>query len=91
MGLTTGICDAGGLADSLIGVLRKGGDDSLLDKYAEIRYQKYQDITNKVSYGNTCLLRDTDPEKASEAEFFKLLNGPSEARKKMLESAYTLG
>jgi len=41
MGLTTGLCDAGGLADCLIGVLRKGCGDDLLDKYAEIRKEKF--------------------------------------------------
>ena len=91
MGLTTGICDAAGLADSLIGVLRKGGDDSLLDKYADIRKQKYHDVTHKISYNNTCLLRDTDPEKASEAEFFQMLNSSPEARRTILKNAYTLG
>ena len=91
MGLTGGICDAGGLADCLIGVLRKGCDDSLLDKYAEIRRQKYQEITNPVSYGNTCALRDTNPETAaSEAEPFKTMNTSAEARRKMLEGAYLL-
>ena len=91
MGLTTGICDAGGLADCLIGVLRKGCDDSLLDRYADIRRQKYQDITNNVSYSNTCLLRDTDPEKASEHEFFRMMNSSTEVRREMLKSAYILG
>jgi 2-polyprenyl-6-methoxyphenol hydroxylase-like FAD-dependent oxidoreductase len=41
MGLTTGLCDSGGLADCLIGVLRKGCKDDLLDKYAEIRREKF--------------------------------------------------
>ncbi|KIW62232.1 hypothetical protein PV04_10427 [Phialophora macrospora] len=92
MGLTGGICDAGGLADCLIGVLRKGCDDTLLDKYAEIRRQKYQEITNPVSYGNTCALRDTDPETAAtSAEPFRTMNTSPEARRKMLESAYLLG
>jgi 2-polyprenyl-6-methoxyphenol hydroxylase-like FAD-dependent oxidoreductase len=91
MGLTTGICDAAGLADCLVGVLRKGCDDTLLDRYAEIRRQKYHDVTHKVSYNNTCLLRDTPPEKASEADFFKMLNSSPEARRNMLENAYTLG
>ena len=91
MGLTGGICDAGGLADCLIGVLRKGCDDSILDKYAEIRRQKFQDITNPVSYGNTCALRDTDPETAAtEAEPFKTLNSSSEARREILQGAYSL-
>ncbi|KAK5192465.1 hypothetical protein LTR92_007640 [Exophiala xenobiotica] len=92
MGLTGGICDAGGLADCLIGVLRKGCDDSLLDKYAEIRRQKYKDITDPVSYGNTCALRDTDPETAAtSAEPFKTMNSSPEARRQMLEKAYLLG
>lgn len=91
MGLTTGICDASGLADCLVGVLRRGCPDSLLDKYADIRKQKYDDVTNKVSYGNTCLLRDTDPEKAGEKEFFKNMNSGMEARRKILKGAYILG
>lgn len=91
MGLTGGICDAGGLADCLIGVLRKGCADSLLDKYAEIRRQKYQEITNPVSYGNTCALRDTDPETARSAEPFRTMNTSPEARRVMLEKAYFLG
>jgi 2-polyprenyl-6-methoxyphenol hydroxylase-like FAD-dependent oxidoreductase len=44
MGLTGGLCDAGGLSDCLIGVLRKGCGDDLLDKYAAIR----QNIFNEV-------------------------------------------
>jgi hypothetical protein len=92
MGLTGGICDAGGLADCLIGVLRKNCEDSLLDLYAEIRLQKYQEITNPVSYGNTCALRDNDPETAATtAEPFKTMNTSPEARRKMLEGAYKLG
>jgi hypothetical protein len=92
MGLTGGICDAGGLADCLIGVLRKGCDDSLLDKYAEIRRQKYQDITNPVSYGNTCALRDVDPETAAtEAEPYITLNSSPARRRQMLEASYLLG
>lgn len=91
MGLTTGICDAAGLADCLVGVLRKDCPDSLLDKYADIRKQKYHDVTHKVSYGHTCRLRDTDPEKAGELEFFKMMNSSRETRTKMLEGAYVLG
>lgn len=45
MGLTGGICDAGGLSDCLIGVLRKGCDDNLLDKYASIRQQIFNDAS----------------------------------------------
>src|SRR5271170_2021553 len=44
MGLTGGLCDAGGLADCLIGVLRKGCGDDLLDKYAEIRRNIFLEV-----------------------------------------------
>ena len=102
MGLTTGICDAAGLADTLIGVLRHldtsnidhPTPDSLLDKYDEIRRQKYHEVTHKISYTNTCRLRECnpDPEKAvQEDEFFKLINSGPEPRRKILEGAYTLG
>ncbi|KPI38868.1 Para-nitrophenol 4-monooxygenase [Cyphellophora attinorum] len=91
MGLTTGICDAAGVADCLVGVLRKGCPDSLLDKYAEIRKDKYDNVTHPVSYGNTCRLRDTDPEKAGELEFFKIMNSSREARQEMMKGAYVLG
>lgn len=45
MGLTTGLCDAGGLADCLIGVFKKGCGDDLLDKYAEIRREKFLTVS----------------------------------------------
>jgi len=44
MGLTGGLCDAGGLSDCLIGVLRKGCGAELLEKYAEIRRQKFMEV-----------------------------------------------
>ena len=44
MGLTGGLCDAGGLSDCLIGVLKKGCGDDILDKYAEIRRQKFLEV-----------------------------------------------
>lgn len=92
MGLTGGMCDAGGVADCLIGVLRKGCDDTLLDKYSQIRQQKFHEVTHPVSYGNTVALRDTDPETAAtEAEPFKTMNESSESRRRILEKAYELG
>jgi 2-polyprenyl-6-methoxyphenol hydroxylase-like FAD-dependent oxidoreductase len=44
MGLTGGLCDAGGLSDCLIGVLKKGCGDDLLDKYAEIRKKIFLEV-----------------------------------------------
>jgi 2-polyprenyl-6-methoxyphenol hydroxylase-like FAD-dependent oxidoreductase len=48
MGLTGGLCDAGGLSDCLIGVLRKGCGDDLLDKYATIRQQIFNDVPPRI-------------------------------------------
>lgn len=44
MGLTTGLCDAGGLADCLIGIFKKACGDDLLDKYADIRMEKFKKV-----------------------------------------------
>jgi len=44
MGLTGGLCDAGGCADCLIGVFRKGCGDDILDKYAEIRQKIFNEV-----------------------------------------------
>ena len=45
MGLTIGLCDAGGLADCLIGVFKKGCEDASMDKYAEIRKEKFLTVS----------------------------------------------
>jgi 2-polyprenyl-6-methoxyphenol hydroxylase-like FAD-dependent oxidoreductase len=44
LGLTTGLCDAGGLADCLIGIFKHGCNDTILDKYAEVRREKWQTV-----------------------------------------------
>jgi len=53
MGLTTGLCDAGALGGCLIGIFKKGCTDDILDKYAEIRTQKFLEITNPISKGTS--------------------------------------
>jgi 2-polyprenyl-6-methoxyphenol hydroxylase-like FAD-dependent oxidoreductase len=50
MGLTTGLCDAGGLADCLVGVLKKGCGDDLLDKYADVRREKFLEVNITLSF-----------------------------------------
>jgi 2-polyprenyl-6-methoxyphenol hydroxylase-like FAD-dependent oxidoreductase len=45
--LIIGLCDAGGLADCLIGIFTKGCSDDLLDKYAEIRKEKFLKVSLK--------------------------------------------
>jgi hypothetical protein len=46
MGLTTGLVDAGGLSDCIIGIAKHGCDDSILEKYAEIRKKLFQEVTD---------------------------------------------
>lgn len=41
LGLTGGIVDAGNLSDALIGVIQGLADESILDKYSEVRVKKF--------------------------------------------------
>jgi 2-polyprenyl-6-methoxyphenol hydroxylase-like FAD-dependent oxidoreductase len=41
LGLTGGIVDAGNLSDALIGVIKGVADESILDKYSEIRIKAF--------------------------------------------------
>jgi len=73
LGLTGGIVDVGGLYDCLAGIYDGKADTSILDKYSEIRRQKYNDIVNPVSSENLIRLHSQDPDKALENdEFLKL-------------------
>jgi hypothetical protein len=47
------LCDAGGLSDCLIGVLRKGCGDDLLDKYATIRQKIFNEVRSHLLEANT--------------------------------------
>jgi hypothetical protein len=91
MGLTGGLVDAGGLADCLIGVLVLGCKDTLLDKYAEIRKQKYHDVIDPVSFNNIRLLYESDPKTcAHTVEPFKSMNEDPEFRVKMIKGSYAM-
>ncbi|CAK7222037.1 hypothetical protein SBRCBS47491_004731 [Sporothrix bragantina] len=75
LGLTGGIVDAGNLADCLIGIYQGKADDSILDKYSEVRRQKYNDIINPVSSANIRRLFAQDPETALQDDaFLKMLH-----------------
>lgn len=52
LGLTGGIVDVGGLYDCLFGIYRGQADDRILDKYDEVRRQKYKDIVDPISTAN---------------------------------------
>jgi hypothetical protein len=73
MGLTGGIVDIGGLFDCLNGVHKGLADDSILDKYSEVRRAKYNEIVDPVSSANIRRLFDQDPETAGERDEFFLL------------------
>ncbi|EJU01099.1 FAD/NADP-binding domain-containing protein [Dacryopinax primogenitus] len=66
MGLVGGLCDGGGLADCLEGILTGQASPSILDDYSRIRKQIWQDIINPVSSRNKVRLHTEDPEKIGE-------------------------
>ncbi len=68
--MTGGIVDIGGLYDCLIGIYDGKADSSILDKYSDIRSQKYRDIIDPISSENIRRLFDQDPETALENDTF---------------------
>ncbi|KIY01636.1 uncharacterized protein Z520_03188 [Fonsecaea multimorphosa CBS 102226] len=70
MGLTGGIVDIGGLYDCLVGIHEGLADDSILDKYSEIRRQKYKEVVDPISSANIVRLFGQDPDKALENDEF---------------------
>jgi len=63
----------GSLFDALMGIHRGLADDSILDKYSEVRRKIWTDIIDPMSRENFRRLHDQDPDKARENdEFFRL-------------------
>lgn len=73
LGLTGGIADVGSLFDCLYGIYTGRADDSILDKYAEIRRKIYKEVIDPASRENFRRLYELDPETAKDDEFFKTL------------------
>ncbi|WAO90079.1 FAD-binding-3 domain-containing protein [Fusarium falciforme] len=74
LGLTGGIVDVGGLYDCLRGIYEHKADTTILDKYNEIRRQKWLDVIDVVSSSNLRRLFELDPERALETDsFFQML------------------
>lgn len=71
MGLTGGFADVGGLYDCLYGIYSGQADDSILDKYDEIRREKYLNVIDPISSGN--LRRLWDPMAIEDDEFIKMV------------------
>jgi 2-polyprenyl-6-methoxyphenol hydroxylase-like FAD-dependent oxidoreductase len=102
MGLTGGLCDAGGLSDCLIGIFRKGCSDDLLDKYAEIRRNIFLTVlssncfsdvkvTDPISRENIERCYKLNPETAAtDYEMFRKMNESEDFRRQLMERAMTL-
>lgn len=73
MGLTGGLVDAGNLFDCLYGIATGQLDDSILDKYSEVRIQKYNDIINPISSSNIRRVWDPSPEAIKADPFFQMV------------------
>ncbi|KAJ6102074.1 hypothetical protein N7486_004501 [Penicillium sp. IBT 16267x] len=73
LGLTGGIADVGSLFDSLMGIHKGLADETILDKYSEIRKRIWAEIIDPMSRENFRRLHDQDPTTARENdEFFQL-------------------
>lgn len=84
LGLTGGIADVGALQDALVGIHKGLADDSILDKYSEIRSEKYRTITDPISTMNFKRLWSKTPDEIiAEDEFFALLRTASTDKKLM--------
>lgn len=73
MGLTGGFADVGGLLDCLYGIFSGLADDGILDKYDEIRREKYWKVIDPVSSGNLQRLWHKTPEDVEKDEFFQTI------------------
>ncbi|KAE9365033.1 FAD/NAD(P)-binding domain-containing protein [Stipitochalara longipes BDJ] len=73
LGLTGGLVDVGGLAECLGGIQMGVADDGILDKYDEIRRQKYQEVINPVSSSNFLRVSATDPGEALVKDEFLMM------------------
>ncbi|PNS16435.1 U3 small nucleolar RNA-associated protein 21 [Sphaceloma murrayae] len=72
LGLTGGIVDVGNLYDCLIGIHRGLADESILDRYSEVRREKYLTFTDPISRSNIKRLM-LDPDVAiRDDDFFQM-------------------
>ena len=73
LGLTGGIADVTSLVDCLIGIDTNRADPSILDKYSDVRREKFYEIVNPISTENFRRLWDQDADTALENdEFLKI-------------------
>ena len=73
LGLTGGMVDAGNLADCLIGVSNGWIDESILDKYDEIRRKMWHETIDPISSANLQRMHPPNLDHVMEDPFFKEL------------------
>lgn len=87
-GCMSGVLDAGGLADCLIGIYEGRAGDELLDIYAEIRREKFLKYVDARSIKNMNRIAKSDPDTVLETDKFlgilKGLEGDDEGAKAFL-------
>lgn len=71
MGLTGGLVDAGNLFDCLYGIATGQADDSILDKYSDVRIKAYKEVIDPISSSNIRRLWDSSPEAIKADPFFQ--------------------
>jgi 2-polyprenyl-6-methoxyphenol hydroxylase-like FAD-dependent oxidoreductase len=81
-GLMMGVLDVGALAECFIGIYQGRAGEEILDKYAEIRREKFMKYVNPRSIKNMERLRNLDPEKALEKDKFLQLLADLEKKPK---------
>ena len=73
MGLTGGLVDVEGLYQCLIGIHDGVADESILDRYCEVRRMKYQTITDPISCANIRRVFSPNPDTVlQDDEFLKM-------------------
>ncbi len=73
MGLTGGLVDVGNLYDCLYGIYTGQLDDSILDKYSEVRIQKFKEIIDPISSDNIRRLWDPSQEAIDKDPFYQMI------------------
>jgi 2-polyprenyl-6-methoxyphenol hydroxylase-like FAD-dependent oxidoreductase len=72
LGLTGGLVDVGNLYDCLVGIHLGLADDTILDRYSEVRRDKYLNFVDPVSSSNLRRLAQTPEEAVAKDEFFQI-------------------
>jgi 2-polyprenyl-6-methoxyphenol hydroxylase-like FAD-dependent oxidoreductase len=94
-GCMSGVLDAAGLADCLIGLYDGRAGDEILDLYAEIRREKFLKFVDLRSVKNMDRIAKSDPNTVLETDRFlgilKELEGDDEATKAFILVCYHLG